>query len=111
MNTLDRSTEEIDDALLGRMDALEFAPRVEDLHSLLLDKGVAEDIATKIRELFALILQFYPLGHGYFAPFKPDTDPIHFYVTRLRPVLQKHLQNYRDQELATIDEKVDQLFG
>jgi 5-methylcytosine-specific restriction enzyme B len=111
MNTLDRSTEEIDDALFGRMDAVEFPPRVESLYSMLQEQGVEEPTAEKLRELFSTIQQYYPLGHGYFAPFSPKSDPITFYLTRLRPVLQKHLQDYRDHELAAIDEKVDQLLG
>ena len=42
MNTLDTSTEEMDDALLGRMAGIEFPPRVEDLKSLLVEKGIPE---------------------------------------------------------------------
>lgn len=111
MNTLDRSTEEVDDALFGRMAAVEFPPRVEDLQTILDANGVTGTTAEKIRELFATILRAYPLGHGYFAGFKPDTRPINYYRTRIRPVLQKHLQNYRDDALRTIDEKVNQLFN
>lgn len=111
MNTLDRSTEEIDDALFGRIDAIEFPPRVEALYEMLQAKGVDDELSSAFRELFATIQQYYPLGHGYFAPFTPETEPITFYLTRLRPVLQKHLENYRDQELEAIDEKVDHLFG
>lgn len=110
MNTLDRSTEDVDDALFGRVDAVEFPPRVENLHELLQNNQVKDDFAIKIRELFAVIQQYYPLGHGYFASFEINTDPITFYLSRLRPVLQKHLKDYRDNELAAIDEKVNQLF-
>jgi len=110
MNTLDRSTEEIDDALFGRMLAIEFQPRVEDLHKMLSDKGIDEGISEKLRELFATILRYYPLGHAYFADFTPKTNPIDYYLSRVRPVLQKHLQNYRDDDIQAIDEKVDSLF-
>lgn len=111
MNTLDRSTEEIDDALLGRMDAVEFLPRVEHLQEMLANAGFQENEAQKIRQLFAFILQYYPLGHGYFADLRPTNDILAFYLAKLRPVLQKHMKDYRDQELATIDEKIDELFG
>lgn len=111
MNTLDRSTEAIDDALFGRMDAIEFPPRIEDLHELLKAKGITEEISVKVRELFATILEHYQLGHGYFAGYSSTTNPIDFYLNRIRPVLQKHLVNHRDEELETIDEKVNQLFG
>jgi hypothetical protein len=111
MNNLDRSTEDLDDAILGRVSAVEFPPRVEDLHELLKAAGVVEATSTAIRELFAKIQAVYPLGHGYFADFRNETKPIPFYLARIRPVLQSHLSGYRGTELSDIDEKVDQLFG
>jgi hypothetical protein len=51
------------------------------------------------------------LGHGYFAELKPTGNVIDYYRARVRPVLQSHLKGYRDQDLANIDEKVDQLFN
>lgn len=111
MNTLDRSTEELDDALLGRLDAVEFLPRVEYLQEMLTNSGFQEENAQKVRQLFAFILQYYPLGHGYFADLRPNHNFLSFYLSKIRPVLQKHMKDYRDQELATIDEKVDDLFG
>ena len=68
-------------------------------------------IEESLRELFSSILEYYPLGHGYWAAFNNGSDPISFYVTRIRPVLQAHLEGYRDEDLANIDEKVDHLFG
>lgn len=111
MNMLDRSTENVDDALFGRMAAIEFPPRVEDLHAMLQEQGLDDALATKWRELFAAIKEYYPLGHGYFAKVTPDTNPIYFYLSYIRPVLQKHLQNFRDQDLVAVDQKVDQLFA
>lgn len=111
MNTLDRSTEEIDDAILGRMDAIEFPPRVEDLQEMLTILGFQEEQARNIRLLFAFIQQYYPLGHGYFAGIKPESDFVSFYLSKIRPVLQKHMKDYRDQELAAVDQKVDELYG
>lgn len=111
MNTIDKSTEDIDDALFGRLAAIEFKPRVEDLHNILRSNNISPEIAEKLRELFSSILEYYPLRHGYWAAFNNGSDPISFYVTRIRPVLQAHLEGYRDEDLANIDEKVDHLFG
>jgi 5-methylcytosine-specific restriction protein B len=111
MNTLDKSTEELDDALLARFAGIEYPPRVEDIISIFQSNRIPEDISTKLRELYSTIQQYYPLGHGYFAEFKPEMSPIDYYRARIRPVLQSHLKNYRDQDLANIDEKVDQLFS
>jgi 5-methylcytosine-specific restriction enzyme B len=111
MNTLDKSTEDLDDALLGRFAAVEYPARVEDLISMLKSNGFADQSITKLSELFATIQQHYPLGHGYFAELKTDGNVIDYYLSRVRPVIQSHLKGYRDQDLATIDEKVDQLFN
>lgn len=109
MNTLDRSTENIDDALFGRMDAVEFPPRVEELSSILSERGITN--VDPWLKLFTVIQDYHPIGHGYFAPLTPDVSPVEFYMTRIRPILQKHLEGYRGEELDAIDEKVDQLFG
>jgi MoxR-like ATPase len=110
MNTLDKSTEDLDDALLGRFASVEYPARVEDLISLLNENKVDSEKIIKLSELFATIQQYYPLGHGYFAGLYTDSNIIDYYRARVRPVLQSHLKGYRDQDLANIDEKVDQLF-
>lgn len=111
MNTLDKSTEDLDDALLGRFAGVEYPPRVEDLIGLLQANKVPEETIAKLSELFATIQQHYPLGHGSFAELKPGGSVIDYYRARVRPVLQSHLKGYRDQDLTNIDEKVDQLFN
>lgn len=111
MNTIDKSTEDIDDALLGRFAAVEYPPRVEDLRSMLEENGIESEEIDKIAEFFTYVQQFYQLGHGYFAELKDGTDLISYYLTKVRPVLKLHLQSYRDDDLAQIDEKVDEIFG
>lgn len=111
MNTIDKSTEDVDDALIGRLHCVEFPTRVEDLAEILSENHVSDDVSGKLRELFTSIQEFYPLGHGYFAQFGPDTDPIMFYMTKIRPVIMNHLR-YRDPKaLDTIDSLVDDFFG
>lgn len=111
MNTIDKSTEDLDDGLLGRFATIEYPTRIEDLISLMKENDLKEEMALKLRELFSAIKPHYPLGHGYFVHFKNSVNPIDVYKSRLRPVLQSHLKGYRDSDLASIDEKVDQLFG
>jgi hypothetical protein len=111
MNTLDKSTEDIDDAMMGRFSAIEFPPRVEDLTTMLDTLRIERIAAENIRELFAFIQDFYPLGQGYFAALTPSTDFLTFYLGRIRPVLENHFRNYRPENLALIDNKVDALFG
>ena len=111
MNTLDKSTEDLDDALLGRFAGIEYPPRVEDLIEMLTSNKMEKAAIDKLSELFATVQQVYPLGHGYFAELSPKLQVIAYYRARVRPVLQSHLKGFRDNELANIDEKVDQLFN
>lgn len=110
-NNLDKSTEDLDDALLGRFAAVEYLPRVEDLRSMLESNGIDEAVVNKLSELFTDIQPKYKLGHGYFADLKPEGSVIAYYRARVRHVLSNHLIGYRDQDLHNIDEKVDQLFN
>lgn len=114
MNTIDKSTEDIDDALLGRIAAVEFPPRPENLSQMLTSNGVPEAVQEKITQLFAEILNIYPLGHGYFAGLSGAIDNNHvirYYKARVRPVLFNFLGELKQQELARIDNLVDELFS
>lgn len=114
MNTIDKSTEELDDALWGRVAAVEFPPRAEDLNEMLVHNGVPEAVRKKVAELFAEIQRVYPLGHGYFAGLPGaavSADVIRYYKARIRPVLANHLGTLRVEELIKIDNLVSELFG
>ena len=67
MNTIDKSTEDVDDAVFGRFAALEFPPRVEALIGMLEQAHVDEAVRHTFATLFVAIQESYPLGHGYFA--------------------------------------------
>ena len=114
MNTVDKSTEEVDDALMGRVAAVELPPRAEDLSEMLSTNSVARDTRQKLGELFAEILSIYPIGHGYFAGLRGElttSQVIRHYKTRIRPVLYNFLGELKAAELAKIDNIVDELFG
>lgn len=114
MNTVDKSTEDVDDALLGRMAAVEFPPRAEDLNQMLTANGVSAGVRSQLAELYAEILRVYSLGHGYFSDLKGSVNNrqvIEYYKTRVRPVLFNFLGDLKRQELAKIDNLVDEMFG
>jgi len=111
MNTIDKSTEEIDDALLGRLPHVDFAPRVEDLFGMLSAQRLEPRIIDTLCGLFSLIQKYYPLGHGYFADLKPAQHPIPYYVARVRPVLANHLAYSQPEALTHIDDYVDAGFS
>ncbi|MFT8816016.1 AAA family ATPase [Acetobacter fabarum] len=114
MNTVDKSTEEVDDALMGRVCALEFPPRPEDLSEMLVANGVSQNMTDDISNIYAEIIESYPLGHGYFSGLKGDIkslDFIKYYKSRIRPVLKNHFGDLRKVEIDKIDNLVDEKFG
>ncbi|WDV94874.1 AAA family ATPase [Brevibacillus parabrevis] len=111
MNTLDESTEDVDDALLGRLACVEFQPRIEDLSEILKDKGIEAEKADKIKDFYNLILPIYPLGQGYFAGITSESDFITYYVSRIRPTLQNHFQSARKDLVELIDNALDGVFS
>jgi len=66
MNTIDKSTEDIDDALFVRIASVEF-PRGSKIWLPPRCKEARFVVSEKIRQLYPAILEVYPLGHGYFA--------------------------------------------
>lgn len=96
MNNVDKSTEDIDDALMGRTATVEFYPRVESLHSMLDGKHLDSTLETATLKLFSKINDEYPLGQGYFASLKDGAtarDLTLYYVSHIRPVLDSHFSS------------------
>ncbi|MEK4459661.1 AAA family ATPase [Paenibacillus sp. FSL R10-2748] len=110
MNTLDESTEDVDDALLGRMACIEFPPRLEDLADLLAQREIEKEVSNKIKDFYNIVLEYYPLGHGYFAGLTKESNFISYYVSRVRPTLQNHFQSARSEIVDQIDNAVDGVF-
>ena len=114
MNTVDKSTEEVDDALLGRMASVEFPPSVTALLEMLAEHGVPEDQRTHLAQVYSAIVTIYPLGHGYFADLSgqvtPDDVLVH-YKSRIRPVLLNFLGELRIEELRPVENLLDDLYG
>ena len=114
MNNVDKSTEDIDDALMGRIAAIEFPPRPESLTGMLTDNKVPEPLRSNLGQLYSEILEMYPLGHGYFAGIGANATKdtvIQHYKTRVRPVLVNHLGVLKREEIQKMDNIVDELFG
>lgn len=111
MNTIDASTEDIDDALVGRMASVEFPPRIEDLNSILVERDIPDEDREKIKSIFNVILSNYPLGHGYYANYKKGSDFKTYYLSRIRPVLCNHFESFKPELISQIDNTVDSLFN
>ena len=74
MNTLDKSTVDIDFALMRRFKFFEVGPDKEVLRKILKENGVESDLIEKIIDVFEKIREFYPLGHAYFKDVKSKQD-------------------------------------
>jgi len=74
MNTLDKSTVDIDFALMRRFKFFEVGPDTEVLKKMLKENGVDSDLIEKIVDVFEKIQEFYPLGHAYFKDVKSKQD-------------------------------------
>lgn len=111
MNTIDASTEDVDDALVGRMASVFFPPRIEDLNDMLFTVDVPEKTKENIKTIFNVILQTYPIGHGYFAGVTAHTDVLLYYLSRIRPVLCNHFEAFEPEIISQIDNTVDSLFN
>ena len=74
MNTLDKSTVDIDFALMRRFKFFEVGPDTEVLRKLLRENEVDSDLIEKIVDVFVKIQEFYPLGHAYFKDIKSKQD-------------------------------------
>ncbi len=114
MNTVDKSTEEVDDALLGRMASVEFPPSVTALLKMLEENSVPEDQRTHLAQVYSAIVTIYPLGHGYFADLVGEVkseDVLTHYKSRIRPVLLNFLGELRIEELRPVENLLDELYG
>ena len=114
MNTIDTSTEDLDDALLGRLSAIEFPPDPAALVAMLSSRGVDADIVDGLKAVYQAVQTAYPLGHAYFASLSSDTtnaDVLRHYVVRIRPLLASALGEFQAEELDQIDNVVDEHFG
>jgi len=74
MNTLDKSTVDIDFALMRRFKFFEVGPDKEVLRKILKENGVDDDLIEKVIDVFEKIQDFYLLGHAYFKDVKSKQD-------------------------------------
>lgn len=74
MNTIDKSTVDLDFALMRRFKFFEVNPDPNVLRKMLVENGVEEELIERIINVFKQIQEYYPLGHAYFKDVKSKQD-------------------------------------
>jgi 5-methylcytosine-specific restriction protein B len=92
MNTIDRSTTDLDFALRRRFYFFEIPPRVEWLEQILAKNGVKDELKEAIEEAFVKTQPIYPLGHAYFNDVETAEDVRIVWEHQLRPLLEQYFE-------------------
>jgi len=92
MNTIDRSTTDLDFAMRRRFYFFEVPPRVEWLEQILAKNGVKDALKEAIKEAFIKAQDIYPLGHAYFKDVEIAEDVRMLWEHQLRPLLEQYFE-------------------
>lgn len=95
MNTLDRSTFELDYALRRRFYFFELKPSVDRLVQVITENGtkkIEDGFLGKLKVAFASLQAFYPLGHAYFKDISTPEDLRRLWQYQLKPLVAQYLE-------------------
>jgi len=104
MNTLDKSTVDLDFALMRRFKFFEVRPDSEVLRKILETNGVGDDLIEKIVRVFEEIQNFYPLGHAYFKDVKSKHDLKPLWEHQLSFLLREYFTDLKKDVYEKIKE-------
>lgn len=104
MNNIDKSTFDIDFAVLRRFGQLDLKPDPVALAKMLREDNCTDEQLIRILcTLLSEVQQFYPLGHGYFKGVKTKDDLPLIYRRSIRPVVKSYLGEDRHDDLGNVD--------
>jgi MoxR-like ATPase len=92
MNTIDRSTTDLDFALRRRFYFFEVPPRVDWLEQILAKNAVDDALKESIKGAFIRTQPIYPLGHAYFKDVGTAEDVRMLWGHQLRPLLEQYFE-------------------
>ena len=95
MNTLDRSTTDVDFALRRRFYFFEVPPSAVRLEQVLTDSGkrrLDQSFRDALKEAFIKTQPDYPLGHAYFKDVTNPDDLKDLWDHQLRPLLKQYFE-------------------
>lgn len=104
MNTLDKSTIDIDYALRRRFYFYNVKPDVKRLVDILKQNGAEGATISKVVEIFNNIQKVYPIGHAYFKDVKEETDLLELWEHQLEPMLEEHFGEFDKEKFNRVKE-------
>lgn len=102
MNTLDKSTVDLDFALMRRFKFIELNPNLNVLRKILKKNDVNDKLKEKIISVFEQINKLYPLGHAYFKEVKSEEDLISLWEYQLSFVLKEYFGELKKDTYESI---------
>jgi len=104
MNTLDKSTVDIDFAFMRRFKFFEIPPSTENLRKILKENKVEDDLVEKVVFVFEKIQGIFPLGHAYFKDVKTRNDLKLLWEHQLDFLLKEYFGNIREEDYENAKE-------
>jgi len=110
MNTIDRSTTDLDFALRRRFYFFEVPPREKWLEQILAKNGVKDALKEAIKEAFIKTQSIYPLGHAYFKDVKTPDDVKMLWEHQLRPMLEQYFE-FESEKVRRIEQLYEPIWS
>jgi len=104
MNTLDKSTIDMDFAFMRRFKFFEVDPSSGILRKLLEDNGVEKELVEKVTTVFEKIQSIYPLGHAYFKDVKSKNDLKLLWEHQLDFLLKEYFGEIKKEDYEKVKE-------
>lgn len=98
MNTLDKSTVDIDFAFMRRFKFFEVPPSTEHLEEILKGNKMEDDLIEKVISVFEKIQGIFPLGHAYFKDAKTRNDLKLLWEHQLNFLLNEYFGDIRKED-------------
>jgi len=102
MNTMDRSTIDIDYALRRRFYFYNVKPDVKRLVDILKQNGAEDFTISKVVDIFNNIQKVFPIGHAYFKDVKEEGDLTELWEHQLEPMLEEYFGEFEKEKFNKI---------
>ena len=106
MNKLDKSTIDVDFALMRRFRFIEIGPDKDILENLLKNNKAEDELINKITLVFNAIQDYFKLGHAYFKDVKSEDDLKSLWDYQLSFLFKEYFADLKQEDF----DKINQLY-